>query len=156
MVSWQICAMAPATVLLQATWLWLVMVMPREWSRSTTAAWKIPRVRWFSPKIMVMWHLHWVWGFRRLPCLIILISPPGTPRETCGFSWLIGNVGYYDSMLRAAYNRCASGSCVIITNPVGHRTQSRWSRVMVLIWVARVLWSSIMWWSTLVRYLRLP
>lgn len=35
------------------------------------------------------------------------------------------NVGYYDSMLRAAYNRCASGSCVIITNPVGHRTQSR-------------------------------
>mmetsp|Transcript_17672 Transcript_17672/g.21696 ORF Transcript_17672/g.21696 Transcript_17672/m.21696 type:complete len:137 (-) Transcript_17672:96-506(-) len=35
------------------------------------------------------------------------------------------NVGYYDSMLRAAYHRCAGGSCVIITNPVGHRTQSR-------------------------------
>ncbi|CAK9009849.1 unnamed protein product, partial [Durusdinium trenchii] len=35
------------------------------------------------------------------------------------------NAGYYDSMLRAAYNRCASGSCVLITNPVGHRTQSR-------------------------------
>ena len=34
-----------------------------------------------------------------------------------------GNVGYYDSMLRAAYYRCSSGSCVVITNPVGYRTQ---------------------------------
>ncbi|CAJ1343978.1 unnamed protein product [Effrenium voratum] len=35
------------------------------------------------------------------------------------------NAGYYDSMMHAAYSRCTSGSCVLITNPVGHRTQSR-------------------------------
>ena len=43
-----------------------------------------------------------------------------------------GNVGYYDSMLRAAYHRCAGGGCVIITNPVGHRTQSHLSQSVLL------------------------
>ncbi|CAJ1419640.1 unnamed protein product [Effrenium voratum] len=36
-----------------------------------------------------------------------------------------GNVGYYDSMMNAAWSRCGSSSCVIITNPKGFRTQSR-------------------------------
>jgi len=36
-----------------------------------------------------------------------------------------GNVGYYDSMMNAAWSHCGSASCVIITNPRGFRTQSR-------------------------------
>lgn len=44
-----------------------------------------------------------------------------------------GNVGYYDSMLRAAYHRCASGSCVLITNPVGFRTQSCSTQVKSMV-----------------------
>ena len=36
-----------------------------------------------------------------------------------------GNVGYYNSMMSAAWSHCGSSSCVIITNPKGFRTQSR-------------------------------
>jgi len=36
-----------------------------------------------------------------------------------------GNVGYYDSLMNAAWSHCGSSSCVIITNPKGFRTQSR-------------------------------
>lgn len=36
-----------------------------------------------------------------------------------------GNVGYYDNLMNAAWSHCGSSSCVIITNPKGFRTQSR-------------------------------
>ena len=36
-----------------------------------------------------------------------------------------GNVGYYNSLMDAAWSHCGSSSCVIITNPKGFRTQSR-------------------------------
>jgi len=35
------------------------------------------------------------------------------------------NVGYYNSMMSAAHHSCGSSSCVLITNPAGHRSQSR-------------------------------
>jgi len=36
-----------------------------------------------------------------------------------------GNVGYYNHMMSAAYHRCGGSNCVLITNPRGFRSQSR-------------------------------
>mmetsp|Transcript_93348 Transcript_93348/g.278718 ORF Transcript_93348/g.278718 Transcript_93348/m.278718 type:complete len:240 (+) Transcript_93348:56-775(+) len=36
-----------------------------------------------------------------------------------------GNVGYYDNLMYAAGRRCGGPNCVLITNPMHHRTQSR-------------------------------
>eukprot|EP00931_Biecheleriopsis_adriatica_P081336 TRINITY_DN5465_c0_g3_i2.p1 TRINITY_DN5465_c0_g3~~TRINITY_DN5465_c0_g3_i2.p1 ORF type:complete len:248 (+),score=58.73 TRINITY_DN5465_c0_g3_i2:71-814(+) len=35
------------------------------------------------------------------------------------------NIGYYNSMMSAAWGHCGGSSCVIMTNPRGFRTQSR-------------------------------
>lgn len=36
-----------------------------------------------------------------------------------------GNLGYYDSLMGAAWSHCGGSSCVLITNPKGFRSQSR-------------------------------
>jgi len=36
-----------------------------------------------------------------------------------------GNVGYFNSMMNAAWSHCGGSNCVLITNPRGFRTQSR-------------------------------
>eukprot|EP00931_Biecheleriopsis_adriatica_P081332 TRINITY_DN5465_c0_g2_i2.p1 TRINITY_DN5465_c0_g2~~TRINITY_DN5465_c0_g2_i2.p1 ORF type:complete len:275 (+),score=54.23 TRINITY_DN5465_c0_g2_i2:78-827(+) len=36
-----------------------------------------------------------------------------------------GNMGYYNSLMSAAWSHCGGSSCVIMTNPRGFRTQSR-------------------------------
>mmetsp|Transcript_74256 Transcript_74256/g.194737 ORF Transcript_74256/g.194737 Transcript_74256/m.194737 type:complete len:298 (-) Transcript_74256:128-1021(-) len=49
------------------------------------------------------------------------------PRERCDSMERIngGNAQHYDQFMNAAYRYCSSPGCVLVTNPVGHRTQNQ-------------------------------
>jgi len=49
------------------------------------------------------------------------------PRRQCPGMECIngGNANYYDQFMRAAYMYCSDPSCVLITNPVGYRSQNQ-------------------------------
>jgi hypothetical protein len=47
-------------------------------------------------------------------------------KDAVGMETIHGsNMGYYNGMMAAAHANCGSSGCVLITNPRGHRTQSR-------------------------------